>query len=92
VTVGGIIMAHTNADCGAWVTELLEIGSCDSVLEVGFGPGVIIQRLSKLAAAGHIAGIDPSQEMVAQARAECNRHQEWSCRPPARLCGALAVR
>ena len=62
-------MAHTNADCGAWVTELLEIGPCDSVLEVGFGPGVIIQRLSKLAAAGHIAGIDPSQEMVAQARA-----------------------
>jgi tRNA G46 methylase TrmB len=69
--LGGIIMAHTNADCGAWVTELLEIGPCDSVLEVGFGPGVIIQRLSKLAAAGHIAGIDPSQEMVAQARAEC---------------------
>ena len=79
-------MAHTNADCGAWVTALLEIGSCDSVLEVGFGPGVIIQRLSKLAAAGHIAGIDPSQEMVAQARARNdNRHQEWSCRPPARL-------
>jgi len=62
-------MAHTNADCGAWVTALLEIGSCDSVLEVGFGPGVIIQRLSQLAVAGHIAGIDPSQEMVAQARA-----------------------
>jgi trans-aconitate methyltransferase len=62
-------MAHTNADCGAWVTELLEIGPCDGVLEVGFGPGMIIQRLSKLAAAGQIAGIDPSQEMVAQARA-----------------------
>jgi ubiquinone/menaquinone biosynthesis C-methylase UbiE len=68
--LGGIIMAHTNADCGAWVTELLEIGACDSVLEVGFGPGVIIQRLSKLAVAGHIAGIDPSEEMVAQARAQ----------------------
>jgi ubiquinone/menaquinone biosynthesis C-methylase UbiE len=67
--LGGIIMARTNADCGAWVTELLEIGPCDSALEVGFGPGVIIQRLSKLAVAGHIAGIDPSQEMMAQARA-----------------------
>src|SRR6266436_9460355 len=67
--LGGIIMAHTNADCGAWVTELLEIGSCDSVLEVGFGPGVIIQRLSKLALTGHVAGIDPSREMVEQARA-----------------------
>lgn len=62
-------MAHTNADCGAWVTELLEIGPNDSVLEVGFGPGAIIQRLSRLAVVGHIAGIDPSQEMVAQARA-----------------------
>ena len=30
---------------------------------------MIIQRLSKLASTGHIAGIDPSQEMVAQARA-----------------------
>lgn len=34
----------------------------------GVGSGVIIQRLSKLASAGHIAGIDPSQEMVEQAR------------------------
>jgi hypothetical protein len=28
-------------------------------LEVGFGPGVVIQRLSKRASAGHVAGIDP---------------------------------
>jgi ubiquinone/menaquinone biosynthesis C-methylase UbiE len=62
-------MAHTNENCGAWVTELLEIGPCDSVLEVGFGPGVIIQRLSKLALNGHVAGIDPSKVMVEQARA-----------------------
>ena len=41
----------------------------DRVLEVGFGPGVIIHRLSKLAAAGHVAGIDQSREMVEQARA-----------------------
>jgi ubiquinone/menaquinone biosynthesis C-methylase UbiE len=66
---GGIIMARTNADCGAWVADLLEIGPRDSVLEVGFGPGVIIHRLSKLASEGHVAGIDPSEEMVEQARA-----------------------
>src|SRR5580704_6860099 len=91
--LGGIIMAHTNADCGAWVTELLEIGPYDSVLEVGFGPGVIIRRLSKLAAARHIAGIGPiAGDGGASSRAECNRHQEWSCRPPAWLCGAIAVR
>ncbi|HKN08605.1 MAG TPA: class I SAM-dependent methyltransferase [Pseudomonadota bacterium] len=57
--VGGIIMARTNAACGAWITELPEIGPDQSVLEVGFGPGAVIQRLSKLA--GHVAGIDPSQ-------------------------------
>ena len=39
------------------------------MLEVGFGPGVIIERLSKLTLQGHIAGIDPSQAMVEQARA-----------------------
>jgi ubiquinone/menaquinone biosynthesis C-methylase UbiE len=55
-------------DCGAWVSVLLEIEPSDSVLEVGFGPGVVIQRLSNLASAGHVAGIDPSREMVEQAR------------------------
>jgi ubiquinone/menaquinone biosynthesis C-methylase UbiE len=39
------------------------------VLEVGFGPGAIIHRLSKLTSAGHVAGIDPSREMVGQAGA-----------------------
>ena len=64
---GGIIMAHTNDDCAAWVIELLEVKSNETVLEVGFGPGVAIKRLSE--AAGHVTGIDQSREMVAQARA-----------------------
>ena len=67
--LGGIIMGRMNADCGTWVSDLLAVGPNDSVLEVGFGPGVTIQRLSKLAAKGHVAGIDQSREMVEQARA-----------------------
>src|SRR6516165_10614073 len=67
--LGGVIMARTNADCGAWVAGLLEVTAKDRVLEVGFGPGVVLQRLAKLAAAGHVAGIDQSREMVEQARA-----------------------
>ena len=67
--LGGIIMTRTNEGCGAWVTELLEVEPNDTVLEVGFGPGVIVQRLSKLASRGHVAGIDPSRVMVEQARA-----------------------
>ena len=65
--LGGIIMARTNEECGSWVTELLDIGPSESVLEIGFGPGVIIRRLSNLA--GYVAGSDPSYEMLQQARA-----------------------
>ncbi|MGF6428070.1 class I SAM-dependent methyltransferase [Bradyrhizobium sp. Pha-3] len=64
-----MIMARTNADCGAWVADRFEVGPHDSVLEVGFGPGVVLQRLSTLVPAARVAGIDPSQEMVGQARA-----------------------
>jgi ubiquinone/menaquinone biosynthesis C-methylase UbiE len=65
--LGGLIMARTNEACGAWVTELLEVGPNDTVLEVGFGPGVIVEQLAKLASKGKVAGIDLSREMVEQA-------------------------
>src|SRR5438093_627727 len=64
--LGGIMMARMNADCGAWVINLLEIRKNDSVLEVGFGSGVVIEHLSKLAVGGHVAGVDQSWEMVEQ--------------------------
>ena len=47
--LGGIIMARTNEECGNWVVSLLEVHSADSILEIGFGPGVAIKRLSMLA-------------------------------------------
>ena len=67
--LGGHIMARSNAECGVWVSDLLQIASSESVLEIGFGPGVLINHLSRLAPAGRIAGVDPSIEMVKQARA-----------------------
>ena len=67
--LGGVIMARMNADCGVWVTELLGVHPSDAVLEVGFGPGVIIQRLATLASSGRVAGIDQSHEMLKQAAA-----------------------
>ena len=66
--LGGRIMARMNAECGAWVASLLAIAPTDSVLEVGFGPGVTIRHLASLAPQGRIAGVDPSAEMVSQAR------------------------
>ena len=67
--LGGAIMARMNNECGAWVVDLLGIDPHDWVLEVGFGPGVVIQNLARLASAGYIAGVDPSREMVEQAQA-----------------------
>src|SRR6516165_6119334 len=37
--LGGVIMARTNDTCGAWVIELLNVASNETVLEIGFGPG-----------------------------------------------------
>ena len=64
---GGVIMAHTNDDCAAWAIELLEVKSNETVLEVVFGPGVAIKRLSEVA--GHVTGIDQSREMIVQSQA-----------------------
>jgi ubiquinone/menaquinone biosynthesis C-methylase UbiE len=67
--LGGIIMARTNQKCAAWVIDLLGIQPNDSVLEVGFGPGVGIELLAKSMSGGYVAGVDPSEEMVEQAKA-----------------------
>ncbi|MBW4558131.1 MAG: class I SAM-dependent methyltransferase [Trichormus sp. ATA11-4-KO1] len=67
--LGGMIMASMNQALTYSVIDLLEIQPNDQVLEVGFGSGVGIQRLSSLASAGYIAGIDYSKEMVEQATA-----------------------
>src|SRR5262249_15866698 len=66
--LGVVIMPRANERCGMWVIELLQIAPKDAVLEVGFGPGVIIERISQRAAMTHVAGIDGSSEMVKQAR------------------------
>ena len=67
--LGGHVMARMNAELGVWVADLLEIGPNDRVLEIGFGPGVVVDYVVKLVPAGRVAGIDPSPVMVEQARA-----------------------
>jgi ubiquinone/menaquinone biosynthesis C-methylase UbiE len=67
--LGGLIMASMNQGLTYSVIDMLDIQPNDKVLEVGFGSGVGIQRLSRLASAGYIAGIDYSSEMVEQATA-----------------------
>jgi ubiquinone/menaquinone biosynthesis C-methylase UbiE len=67
--LGGIVMARMNQKCAAWVIDLLGIQPNDSVLEVGFEPGVGIELLARLVSGGYVAGIDPSEEMIEQAKA-----------------------
>ncbi|MET4700970.1 ubiquinone/menaquinone biosynthesis C-methylase UbiE [Constrictibacter sp. MBR-5] len=67
--IGGWIMARMNDDAGAWAVGLLEVGPADRVLEIGFGPGVALKRLSGLVTKGRIAGVDVSTRMMAQAKA-----------------------
>jgi len=67
--LGGIILAHGNRRFAEEMVAFLEVRPSDDVLEVGFGPGIGIALLAGAATKGKIAGIDPSEEMVAQATA-----------------------
>jgi SAM-dependent methyltransferase len=65
--LAGWLMARTDAD-DRWVVDLLDVQPDDRVLEIGFGPGVAIGLLAERATAGLVAGVDPSDVMVRQAR------------------------
>ena len=68
--LAGWLMAHrfSNRERNAWVVSLLDVGRRDRVHEVGFGPGLAIQHLSRLASDGVVHGIDHSDVMLHQAR------------------------
>jgi ubiquinone/menaquinone biosynthesis C-methylase UbiE len=50
-----------------WTIEQLDVQPTDHVLEIGFGPGLGIQRAASLATQGRVAGVDFSQTMLEQA-------------------------
>jgi len=66
--VGGV-MAHRSSSRrrNLWAVSLLDVQAADRVLEVGFGPGVAIDELARLAHHGAVYGIDHSDVMVRQA-------------------------
>jgi SAM-dependent methyltransferase len=65
----GLVMAHrsSNRKRNAWAVSLLEVRPDDRVLEVGFGPGLAILDLSRIAHEGYVCGIDHSELMLRQA-------------------------
>jgi len=61
-------MARAGRQNNEWAVSKLAVQPRDAVLEIGFGPGVAIQRLAEMATQGFIAGVDPSDVMVGQAQ------------------------
>jgi SAM-dependent methyltransferase len=69
-TLAGWVMAHrsSNVRRNLWIVSLLEVQPIDRVLEIGFGPGIAIAELSRLAFRGTVLGLDHSEVMVRQAK------------------------
>jgi SAM-dependent methyltransferase len=85
--LGGVVLARMNRRYVAWAVGLLAPQPQDRVLEIGFGPGVGIDLLA--ASAYHIAGADPSGEMLRQAT---KRNAAAISKGSVELCQASADR
>jgi SAM-dependent methyltransferase len=67
--IAGLVMRvrPSNRERGQRTLDLLDIRPEDRVLEVGFGPGLAIERAAALASRGKVVGIDHSKLMLRQA-------------------------
>jgi ubiquinone/menaquinone biosynthesis C-methylase UbiE len=67
--LAGWVMAHrcSNRRRNQWVVSLLNVQPADRVLEIGFGPGIAIAELSRLAIRGQAYGVDHSAVIVRHA-------------------------
>jgi SAM-dependent methyltransferase len=67
--VAGWIMAHRSSNLrrNVWAVSLLDVERDDRVLEIGFGPGIAIGELSRIATEGYVCGLDHSAVMLRQA-------------------------
>jgi ubiquinone/menaquinone biosynthesis C-methylase UbiE len=68
------IFNNVNADLNSLIKEMLDLQSDDRVLEVGFGPGKLINAMADLTIEGFIEGIDFSQVMLKQASKVNKQH------------------
>jgi ubiquinone/menaquinone biosynthesis C-methylase UbiE len=60
----GRVMATSNASRSRWVLSLLDLEPTHRVLEVGFGPGVDVERAAAIVTDGIVAGVDHSPTML----------------------------
>jgi SAM-dependent methyltransferase len=64
--VPALLMTYrpSNRRRNAWAVSLLDVRRDDRVLELGFGPGLAIWELSRIAVEGYVCGIDHSELML----------------------------
>lgn len=86
--LGGLIMARTSSRMIDWMLELVPLQAGRRVIEVGFGPGVGVERAARMGA--FVAGVDPSPAMLAMAGRR-NRAAVAAGRVELRLGSAEAV-
>jgi ubiquinone/menaquinone biosynthesis C-methylase UbiE len=67
--VAGVVMGRGEAELYRRALGLLALQLEDIVLEVGSGAGVGIEQAAEIAALGKVCGIEPSEELLALARA-----------------------
>ncbi|MGZ3639526.1 MAG: class I SAM-dependent methyltransferase [Ktedonobacterales bacterium] len=65
--VAGQLMARLSTQRSEWGLSLLDLQPDEQLLEVGFGPGVDIQRAARVVTGGTVVGVDPSATMVSLA-------------------------
>ncbi len=80
--LAGWVMSVLNQPMNEVAFQLLQLCPHDAVLEIGFGPGRLIERLARDADVELVAGIDPSPAMLSQAR---HRNRYWIGRGRVRL-------
>ena len=67
--IAGRLMARDKANTERirWTLSLLDLKPEDRILEIGFGPGIAVERASQIASNGFVAGVDHSEVMLRQA-------------------------
>ena len=76
--LGGALMARATTERNAWTLSLLSLPPDAHVLEIGFGPGALIQALVEVVPQVSIEGVDPSPVMLRQATERNQRAiTEW---------------
>ena len=63
----GKILAANNKERTGWVLSFMDVKPDDKILEIGYGPGLAIEKLEKKIKNGLIVGVDVSEVMLKQA-------------------------